>query len=322
MIFATTTIGSQSGEITFTVRNAGQSPTGTPAVDLSDNAHFRISSNGCAAGLAPGATCSVGVRFAPTSVGRKQGVSLRVSADPGGPVVAGVEGTGRARLTVANAGGGRVTSSPVGIDCGTSCTAAFTAEPVTLTAVPDATHSFSGWMGACSGTGACSVSFDAALKTVTANFAVVSMADLSITSLVDTPDPVLIGQTVTYAINMANAGPDAATSVVLTDTLAAAVSLVSATPSQGSCTQSGGTVTCALGTVASGAGATVTIVTTATTTGTIGNVASVTGATFDPVAANNVATTSTTSLCTITIQATVTLSILRTFGLKNPDATE
>ena len=76
-------------------------------------------------------------------------------------------------LTVANTGtgGGTVTSSPSGINCGSACSASFTnGTLVTLTAAPGADSLFAGWSGGgCSGTGACTTTMDAA-KTVTATF--------------------------------------------------------------------------------------------------------------------------------------------------------
>jgi hypothetical protein len=67
-------------------------------------------------------------------------------------------------------GSGTVTSSPAGINCGGTCSAAFNHNAeVTLTPVPDPGSEFKGWSGACSGTGACKVTMSAA-KTVTAEF--------------------------------------------------------------------------------------------------------------------------------------------------------
>jgi hypothetical protein len=55
-----------------------------------------------------------------------------------------------------------VTSSPAGIDCGATCSAQYTQHSsVTLTATPAAGSTFSGWSGACSGTGACTVALEA-----------------------------------------------------------------------------------------------------------------------------------------------------------------
>ena len=64
-----------------------------------------------------------------------------------------------------------MTSSPVGIDCGATCSASFNSgTPVTLTATPVSGWSFQGWGGVCSGTGPCSLTMDAA-KSATATFA-------------------------------------------------------------------------------------------------------------------------------------------------------
>ena len=46
-------------------------------------------------------------------------------------------------------------------------------DAVTVTATPNSGYTFSGWSGACTGNGACSVTMDAD-KTVTANFAVIN----------------------------------------------------------------------------------------------------------------------------------------------------
>ncbi len=87
-------------------------------------------------------------------------------------------------LTVAKdgTGTGTVTSSPSGINCGATCSAAYTyGTDVTLTPSPDAGSSFSGWAGACTGAGACVVSMTSA-KSVTATF---NLANYSLTATVN-----------------------------------------------------------------------------------------------------------------------------------------
>src|SRR5262249_36505602 len=65
-------------------------------------------------------------------------------------------------------GQGTITSSPAGIDCGADCIESYApGTAVTLTATTSST--FGGWSGACTGTGACQVTVDAA-KSVTAAF--------------------------------------------------------------------------------------------------------------------------------------------------------
>ena len=59
-------------------------------------------------------------------------------------------------------GSGTITSSPSGIDCGSTCMATVTnGATVTLTATPASGSTFAGWSNACSGTGSCEVLMDA-----------------------------------------------------------------------------------------------------------------------------------------------------------------
>ena len=102
----------------------------------------------------------------------------------------------------------------------------------------------------------------------------VRLPDLSI-SKADSPDPVVLGQRLTYTLRARNTGPVAAGGVSVTDDLPAGVTFNSARPSQGSCTHVNGTVTCDVGAVASGGDATVTIKVTPQQEGTIRNRASV-----------------------------------------------
>lgn len=70
----------------------------------------------------------------------------------------------------AGSGTGSIISEPSGINCGNICTANFNINTsITLTATPDTGSTFSGWSGACTGTGVCTVTIDAP-KTITATF--------------------------------------------------------------------------------------------------------------------------------------------------------
>src|SRR6476661_2495911 len=68
-------------------------------------------------------------------------------------------------------------------------------------------------------------------------------SDLSLTKA-DSPDPVFAGAPITYSIAVANAGPDAATNVVVTDNLPKGTGFVSAQSTQGTCVGKGQKVTC------------------------------------------------------------------------------
>jgi hypothetical protein len=77
-------------------------------------------------------------------------------------------------VSVAATGGGRVTSSPLGIDCGPSCSARFPFdEHITLTATPDSGSGFAGWGGDCAATGThttCTIHFLEGARNITAHF--------------------------------------------------------------------------------------------------------------------------------------------------------
>jgi hypothetical protein len=75
-------------------------------------------------------------------------------------------------LSVSVAGNGSITSSPAGIDCGATCVASFTSgAAVMLTASAVSGNAFTGWGGACAGTGSsCTISMSQA-QSVTAGFA-------------------------------------------------------------------------------------------------------------------------------------------------------
>lgn len=122
--------------------------------------------------------------------------------------------------------------------------------------------------------------------------------DLAITKA-DNPDPVAVGSTLTYAIQVDNLGPEAASDVTVTDQLPKSVDFVSAVSTSGQCTHKGKKVTCALGnldgpSLVDYSPVTVTIVVIPRKVGTIVNHASVKAAGKDPVAANDKASATTT----------------------------
>ncbi len=128
-------------------------------------------------------------------------------------------------------------------------------------------------------------------------------ADLSL-AIEDDPDPVVVGGTLDYTLTLHNAGPSAATGVVLTQTLPADVTFSSASP--GSCTHATSTVTCPLGTIASGDDAVVTVHVVANAAAMLSTSASVSATTDDPNPAGNDATAQTAAQ--LPLRATPTLT--------------
>jgi hypothetical protein len=71
-------------------------------------------------------------------------------------------------VTRDGSGSGTVASAPAGIQCGGDCSESYPpGTPVTLTAMPSGSSTFTGWSGAgCSGTGTCAVTLSAATNVV------------------------------------------------------------------------------------------------------------------------------------------------------------
>jgi uncharacterized repeat protein (TIGR01451 family) len=146
-------------------------------------------------------------------------------------------------------------------------------------------------------------------------------ADLSLIKTVDNPSP-NVGQSVTFTLTLANAGPDGATNVTVGDTLPAGMTFVSATPSQGSYVSGTGVWT--VGSVASGASATLQIVASVQSTGTKTNTAQVTAsdqADPDSTPNNNVATEDDQGSAGLT-PAVVDLSLVKTVDNASPNVGE
>jgi uncharacterized protein len=125
------------------------------------------------------------------------------------------------------------------------------------------------------------------------------VADLEITN-VDSPDPVVAGNNLTYTITVTNAGPDPAVAASLSDTLPAGTTFVSlASPGGWSCTTpavgAGGTVSCSLASMNVGSAVfTLVVAVDVGASGIVSNTATITSSTSDPAPANNSATANTT----------------------------
>jgi uncharacterized repeat protein (TIGR01451 family) len=121
----------------------------------------------------------------------------------------------------------------------------------------------------------------------------------------DSPDPVGVGQFITYRLTVTNNGPAIATNVTVNDPLPASVNFISVNPSIGSCSGTT-TISCTLGTLAVGNSQFVDLIVQALVAGTVTNTATVTRTEVDSVPSNDSSTANTTVLA-------VTLVHLRDF---------
>jgi uncharacterized repeat protein (TIGR01451 family) len=153
--------------------------------------------------------------------------------------------------------------------------------------------------------------------TATSNVLVASatQADLAVTTSAS-PNPVLIGNNITYAQTVTNNGPAAATSLTFTDVIPTGTTFVSIpTPPAGwSCSTPAvgatGTVTCTIASLAAGSTASIPLVvkvaSTTTAGTTISNSPAIAATTSDPNLANNTATS--TTIVASPSQADVTIT--------------
>ncbi len=120
------------------------------------------------------------------------------------------------------------------------------------------------------------------------------------------PATVTANGQISFVVVVSNAGPDAASSVNLTDTLTLpqGATIVSATASQGSATPSGSSVTANFGTIATGTGVSLTVIVTTTASGSYAENVSVSSTTSDPFPNNN-----STSLPSTPVQPQASLSL-------------
>ena len=167
--------GSGTGRVTSvpagidcTMTGSGTSGTCAASYDEGTAVTLTASASGGNAFAGWGGACS-GTGVCQVTMTQPRAVTAAFSA----PFTLSVAGLGN--------GGGNVSSVPAGITCtvaaGTSsgtCSAVYApGTPVTLSAAPNATSVFTGWSGACSGTGACQVTMSD-VRSVTASFALVT----------------------------------------------------------------------------------------------------------------------------------------------------
>jgi large repetitive protein len=108
----------------------------------------------------------------------------------------------------------------------------------------------------------------------------VAAADVSIVKTLTTAGPFVQGQSLTYTLVVANAGPSTATNIQVTDT---PTDLTITNVSGSGCAA----LPCTIASLASGANTTITVTATITASGTFDNVATATGTEIDPIPSNN-----------------------------------
>jgi uncharacterized repeat protein (TIGR01451 family) len=126
-------------------------------------------------------------------------------------------------------------------------------------------------------------------------------ADLAVTQS-DSPDPVFVGNNITYSVTVTNNGPNAAANATLTDPVPTGTTFSSITPPGGwTCNTltpgATGTITCSTASLVSGSPAGFSIVVNVNSSAkgsTISNTATVSSATYDPIPGNNSAPAATT----------------------------
>jgi uncharacterized repeat protein (TIGR01451 family) len=114
-------------------------------------------------------------------------------------------------------------------------------------------------------------------------------ADLSVAQT-DSADPAFTGANLDYTVTVANAGPNPAASVTVTDTLPSGTTFVGAVPADGGDTcdaPAGGQVVCHLGSIGSGDTDSFVLTVVPLKTGEIANVVSATSTVPDPTTPNN-----------------------------------
>jgi uncharacterized repeat protein (TIGR01451 family) len=243
----------------------------------------------CAAPPAPKADLSVTLAAAPNPVEVGQILTYTLNVSNAGPSNA----TGTVLSDVLPAGVTLVSVQPSQGSCGggstISCSLGTLAvggnASVVIQVIPNVAGSLTDTASVISGVPDPNLANNSASVTVNAVIVPVPEADLGVT-LTAAPNPVEVGQILTYTLNVSNAGPSNATGTVLSDVLPAGVTLVSAQPSQGSC-GGGSTISCSLGTLAVGGNASVVIQVVPNTAGSLTDTANVTSGVPDPNPANN-----------------------------------
>jgi hypothetical protein len=264
--FATLNFGSivngSTSDLTVTISNSGDVPTGTLSTTRTGDSSYSIVTNTCTGTLAGKGTCSITVRFAPVSAGSKTGMMV-ISGTPGGSATVNFTGTGQTPAALSLTGSASFPDTAIGSSSSAQTytvqnTGEQTSGPITLTVTGTNASNFTivgGASDTCSGsslvsTQTCSftVTFVASgstgskTATLNANATPGSLATLAVSGTATTAPSlsltgpgtpygsVVVGQSVDRDFTVTNSGslPTGTLSVTITGTDASMFSRVTA----------------------------------------------------------------------------------------------
>jgi hypothetical protein len=187
LVFVPTTVDfgvlRSASSLTRTVELRNEGTASVPIDNIvTTGTDFARGLSSCGATLAAGASCDITVSVTSDALGALSG-TLEVTSD-GGTYAAPIIATRVRSITVTRigTGTGTITSNPVGIDCGSSCTHEFSTSNVTLTATADAGSELVGWtVAACGSEATCAVPAGTGPANVAANFAATGDASIHLT---------------------------------------------------------------------------------------------------------------------------------------------
>lgn len=178
------------GSGTATVANTTSVAVALGAISVTGDG-FAVQATTCGAMLDANASCEITVDLAGAHLGAANG-TLEVAG-----VRAALDATFADVVAVSATGGGRITSSPAGIDCGATCSAVFDA-PVTLTATPDAGRGFGGWSDpTCGSATTCTITTPRTLSATFAAGVTIAPIHLGTVTVADSGTAVLTNALVT-----------------------------------------------------------------------------------------------------------------------------
>lgn len=166
----------QHGTAQVQVTNTGLLPVWLEPRTVS--AGFTVDDD-CGRVLRRRASCTVTVGFSPEAQGDVTGTLTIASLVQRHRVALTAGGGRRVTVALAGPGAGHITSTPAGIDCGTTCSALFTGD-VTLTATAGDGSRFVSWSAPCGATADAECALPADAASATATFAAAGTQQVSV----------------------------------------------------------------------------------------------------------------------------------------------